>query len=44
MLQIRDLRKSFGALRADVPLAQTPWPKFHGNPRNTGNVLDNLPP
>jgi outer membrane protein assembly factor BamB len=30
----------FTAIRSKVPLAQSPWPKFHGNPRNTGNVND----
>jgi outer membrane protein assembly factor BamB len=30
----------FTALRASTPLAQTPWPKFRGNARNTGNVRD----
>jgi len=29
------------ALRAGVSLARTPWPKFRGNARNTGNVQDN---
>lgn len=28
------------ALRASAPLARTPWPKFRGNPRNTGNLRD----
>ncbi|HNZ76762.1 MAG TPA: PQQ-binding-like beta-propeller repeat protein [Verrucomicrobiota bacterium] len=30
----------FSALRAGVALARTPWPKFRGNIRNTGNILD----
>ena len=30
----------FTALRAGVSLAHTPWPKFRGNARNTGNVQD----
>jgi outer membrane protein assembly factor BamB len=30
----------FGALRTRVPLAKTSWPKFRGNPRNTGNLRD----
>jgi hypothetical protein len=30
----------FSALRADAPLARTPWPKFRGNARNTGNLQD----
>jgi len=28
------------AIRAHSPLAKTPWPKFRGNPRNTGNLND----
>ena len=28
------------AIRANSPLAKTPWPKFRGNPRNTGNLND----
>lgn len=28
------------AVRAQVPLARSPWPKFRGNPRNTGNLMD----
>jgi outer membrane protein assembly factor BamB len=28
------------ALRASLPLARSPWPKFRGNARNTGNVQD----
>jgi outer membrane protein assembly factor BamB len=31
---------NFTALRTKVPLAKTPWPKFRGNPRNTGNLAD----
>ena len=30
----------FSALRAGVSLARTPWPKFRGNARNTGNIQD----
>ncbi len=30
----------FIAVRNKVPLAHSPWPKFRGNPRNTGNVTD----
>jgi outer membrane protein assembly factor BamB len=33
----------FTALRAGAALAHTPWPKFRGNARNTGNVQDNPP-
>jgi len=32
--------RGFSALRNSVPLARTPWPRFRGNARNTGNVLD----
>jgi len=28
------------AIRASASLAHTPWPRFRGNARNTGNVLD----
>jgi len=31
----------FTALRAGAALARTPWPKFRGNARNTGNAQDN---
>jgi outer membrane protein assembly factor BamB len=34
----------FTALRAGVALAASPWPKFRGNARNTGNALDVTPP
>ena len=30
----------FTALRAGAVLARSPWPKFRGNARNTGNALD----
>jgi outer membrane protein assembly factor BamB len=30
----------FSAVPAKVPLAKSPWPKFRGNPRNTGNIGD----
>jgi outer membrane protein assembly factor BamB len=32
--------RCFYALRAGTPLASTPWPKFRGNARNTGNLGD----
>ena len=32
----------FTALRAGASLARTPWPKFRGNARNTGNVQDGV--
>ena len=30
----------FAAYRTSIPLAKTPWPKFRGNARNTGNIQD----
>ena len=33
----------FSALPNGVPLAPSPWPKFRGNARNTGNILDAIP-
>jgi outer membrane protein assembly factor BamB len=33
----------FTAVRAGVALAHTPWPRFRGNARNTGNILDSVP-
>jgi len=30
----------FSALNSTLPLARSPWPKFRGNPRNTGNLAD----
>jgi outer membrane protein assembly factor BamB len=33
----------FTALRAGASLARTPWPKFRGNARNTGNAQDAAP-
>jgi outer membrane protein assembly factor BamB len=30
----------FSALHAGVALARTPWPRFRGNSRNTGNIQD----
>jgi hypothetical protein len=33
----------FSALRAGAALARTPWPKFRGNARNTGNIQDTTP-
>jgi outer membrane protein assembly factor BamB len=35
--------KNFSAITGGVPLGQTPWPKFRGNLRNTGNASDNQP-
>ena len=33
----------FTAIRAGAALARSPWPKFRGNARNTGNVEDIVP-
>ena len=33
--------RGFSALHAGAALAHTPWPKFRGNARNTGNIQDN---
>jgi outer membrane protein assembly factor BamB len=33
----------FSAVPAGVPLAKSPWPKFRGNARNTGNISDREP-
>jgi len=30
--------RDFAALKWNVPLAKTPWPKFRGNGRNTGRL------
>ena len=35
--------RGFSALRAGAALAHTPWPKFRGNARNTGNIQDIVP-
>jgi len=37
---IQNVGYAFYALPTEVPLAKSPWPKFRGNPRNTGNVKD----
>jgi outer membrane protein assembly factor BamB len=34
-------QRDFSALENRQPLAQSPWPKFRGNSRNTGNAMDN---
>jgi outer membrane protein assembly factor BamB len=33
--------REFEAVHTKVPLANSPWPKFRGNLRNTGNQADN---
>jgi hypothetical protein len=45
-IYVTDYGVGFGgltALRAGASLAHTPWPKFRGNTRNTGNILDAAP-
>jgi outer membrane protein assembly factor BamB len=37
------LGSGFTALRAGAALARTPWPRFRGNARNTGNLQDSAP-
>jgi hypothetical protein len=37
-------QQDFSAFPQSEPLAGSTWPKFRGNPRNTGNVADQLPP
>src|ERR1035437_8170632 len=34
---------AFTAVRAGASLARTPWPRFRGNARNTGNAQDTAP-
>ena len=34
----------FKAIRSHTPLARSPWPKFRGNARNTGNARDCVSP
>jgi outer membrane protein assembly factor BamB len=33
----------FSAFDSHLPLARSPWPRFRGNPRNTGNIADSTP-
>ncbi len=45
-IYVPDIGLGFGgftALRASASLARTSWPKFRGNARNTGNILDAAP-
>jgi outer membrane protein assembly factor BamB len=37
---LSDRSAYFSAIPAKVPLAKSPWPKFRGNARNTGNIND----
>ena len=39
---ISDFTQCFIAVKGDAPLAKTPWPKFRGNLRNTGNLSDSV--
>jgi hypothetical protein len=42
-IYVPDATKAIGGLAAlpnGVPLARSPWPRFRGNARNTGNALD----
>lgn len=33
----------FSAFDSHLPLAHSSWPRFRGNPRNTGNIADSTP-
>ena len=35
-----EMNRSLTAIHGTSPLARTPWPKFRGNARNTGNIAD----
>ena len=37
---LSDKGAQFSAVPSGVPLAKSPWPKFRGNARNTGNISD----
>ena len=41
MLYVNGHDDGLYALESPAPLAASPWPKFRGNARNTGNVKDN---
>jgi len=41
---IMDRSYYFSALNSSLPLAGSRWPKFRGNPRNTGNIADSPSP
>jgi outer membrane protein assembly factor BamB len=46
LIYVPDAGVAFGgftALRAGVELGRTPWPRFRGNARNTGNIRDAAP-
>jgi hypothetical protein len=43
VMYIADHYTRFSAIPTDVTLARSPWPKFRGNPRNTGNLADSIP-
>jgi outer membrane protein assembly factor BamB len=38
-----DRGANFSAIPVGTPLAKSPWPKFRGNARNTGNINDREP-
>lgn len=35
-------QRGFSAFLASQPLASSPWPRFRGNARNTGNIADHM--
>jgi hypothetical protein len=37
---LSDRGVQFSSVPAGVPLAKSPWPRFRGNARNTGNIRD----
>ena len=37
---VTNFTNCFVAVKGEAPLAKTPWPKFRGNLRNTGNLND----
>src|SRR5262249_44596732 len=41
-IYVSDRGKYLSAFGIAAPLAHSPWPKFRGNARNTGNARDNL--
>ena len=41
-LYVSDRGDYISAIPAGVPLAQSAWPRFHGNARNTGNAADGM--
>ena len=41
VMYLPDEYNKFSAIPANISLARSPWPKFRGNPSNTGNLADN---